>query len=84
MGVVSADRRYVRITCYPLFSRISDVHTFSMDSGATQQTGVGTPGGIGTGGAGFSGFGGGAQGGAIGGGAQGGGLGGGGQGGGIF
>ncbi len=46
-GVVSADRRYVRITCYPLFSRISDVHTFSMDSGATQTTnGIGTGGGL--------------------------------------
>ncbi len=80
-GVVSADRRYVRITTVPLFSAVTDVHTFSMASGQTAST----P-GVGTGGAGYSGFGGQGQGGngALGGqgGAQGGGLGGGGLGGG--
>jgi len=49
-AVVSADRRYVRITCVPFFSQVSDVHTFSIDTGATAST----P-GIGTGGAGYSG-----------------------------
>ena len=52
-AVVSADRRYVRITCVPFFSLVSDVHTFSMADGSTTST----P-GIGTGGAGYSGFGG--------------------------
>ncbi len=82
-GVVSADRRYVRITCVPVFSAISEVHTFSIDSGNTQST----P-GVGTGGQGFSGansgaggLGGGGAGGGLGGGLGGGGLGG---GGGIF
>ena len=49
-AVVSADRRYVRITCVPFFSQVSDVHTFNIASGATTNT----P-GLGTGGAGFSG-----------------------------
>jgi hypothetical protein len=49
-AVVSADRRYVRITSVPFFSAVSQVHTFSIDSGATQST----P-GVGTGGQGFSG-----------------------------
>ena len=31
-AVVSADRRYVRITCQPFFSAVSNVHTFSMAS----------------------------------------------------
>jgi len=57
-AVVSADRRYVRITALPLFSAVSAVHTFSLASGQTQST----P-GVGTGGAGFSGFGGQGQGG---------------------
>ena len=30
-AVVSADRRYVRITCVPLFSAVPDVHTFTID-----------------------------------------------------
>jgi tetratricopeptide (TPR) repeat protein len=34
-AVVSADRRYVRITCVPMFSMISKVTTFSTDTGAT-------------------------------------------------
>ena len=34
-AVISADRRYVRITSVPLFSAVSNVVTFSMDNGAT-------------------------------------------------
>jgi hypothetical protein len=49
-AVVSADRRYVRITCVPLFSSISEVHTFNTASGATATTPN-----IGTGGVGYSG-----------------------------
>ena len=52
-GVVSADRRYVRITCQPLFSAVTNVHTFTIggsNSGMTTQT----P-GVGTGGSGYSG-----------------------------
>jgi hypothetical protein len=37
-GVVSADRRYVRVTCMPNFSAVSEVHTYSMASGATSNT----------------------------------------------
>jgi hypothetical protein len=79
-AVISADRRYVRITSVPLFSAVSEVHTFSIANGATQST----P-GVGTGGAGFSGFGGQGQGGqgALGGGGAGGGAGGGVGGGGL-
>jgi len=51
MGVVSADRRYVRITCVPMFSAVSEVHTFSLASGQTTST----P-GVGTGGQGYSGI----------------------------
>ena len=51
MGVVSADRRYVRITCVPMFSAVSEVHTFSMANGQTTST----P-GVGTGGQGYSGM----------------------------
>ena len=63
-AVVSADRRYVRITCVPFFSAVSQVHTFSIDSGATQSTpGVGTGGqGFSGGGNGFGGIGGGGNG----------------------
>ncbi len=34
-GVVSADRRYVRISCVPLFSQISKVTTFNYSSGVS-------------------------------------------------
>jgi hypothetical protein len=34
-GVVSADRRYVRITALPLFSLVSKVTTFNIASGMT-------------------------------------------------
>lgn len=36
-GVVSADRRYVRVTCIPLFSRITDVRIFNTSSGEETQ-----------------------------------------------
>jgi len=50
-GVVSADRRYVRVTCVPLFSRITDVRIFNYVSGEESQGS--TPN---TGGSGYSGY----------------------------
>ncbi|MGA2033931.1 MAG: hypothetical protein ABSG68_16915 [Thermoguttaceae bacterium] len=47
-AVISADRRYVRITCLPLFSGVAKVNTFNTVTGNTQNT----P-GVGTGGQGF-------------------------------
>jgi hypothetical protein len=48
-AVVSADRRYVRITSYPMFSGVSEVNTFNTTSGvSTSQSG-------GTGNSGYSG-----------------------------
>ena len=70
-AVVSADRRYVRITPQPLFSGIAEVNTFNFTTGEGGETGGGT------GGQGFGGL-------TGGGGGGGGGLGGGGGGGGIF
>lgn len=61
-AVVSADRRYVRITCVPFFSAIREVNIFNM------ATGENTQGRGGTGGSGFSDFGGGFGGGGFGGG----------------
>jgi tetratricopeptide (TPR) repeat protein len=52
-AVVSADRRYVRITCVPFFSAIREVNVFNMASGEN------TEGRGGTGGGGFSDLGGG-------------------------
>jgi hypothetical protein len=49
-GVVSADRRYVRISVAPVFSTIGDVQTFTF-AGSAQETGGG--GGGGGGGLGF-------------------------------
>jgi len=49
-AVVSADRRYVRITVQPLFSGIGEVNTFNMATGENT-TGIG-----GTGGQGYSGM----------------------------
>ena len=62
-AVISADRRYVRITPSPLFSGVGEVNTFNMSTGAS-----GTSNG-GTGGTGFSGggFGGGGNSGGVGG-----------------
>ncbi len=44
-GVVSADRRYVRITTVPLFSAISAVSSFNVASGGAAQGLAGTVGG---------------------------------------
>lgn len=49
MAVVSPDRRYVRISSFPLFTTITDVFTFSFVSGAGSAAGGGTGGGTGTG-----------------------------------
>jgi hypothetical protein len=54
MAVISADRRYVRITSFPIFSQIGQVTTFNVGSGAMAAGSSGAPGG-GAGGA--SGFG---------------------------
>jgi len=43
-AVVSADRRYVRITCMPMFSGIAEVHTYNTSTGATNTTQTGTGG----------------------------------------
>ncbi|MCA9087174.1 MAG: hypothetical protein KDA90_00915, partial [Planctomycetaceae bacterium] len=78
-AVVSADRRYVRLSVLPSFTSVTDVFTFSFLSGGTGGGG----GGLGGGGGGFGGGGGGGFGGGGGGGGFGGGGGGfGGQGGG--
>ena len=69
--VISADRRYVRITTTPLFSGIAEVNTFNTSTGA------GAAGRGGTGGQGFSGQFGGGFGGTGGIGGTGGGIGGG-------
>jgi hypothetical protein len=45
-GVISADRRYVRISVAPVFSTIGDVQTFTF-AGSSQQTGGGGGGGLG-------------------------------------
>jgi hypothetical protein len=55
LAVVSADRRYIRITPSPVFSNITDVFTFSFQQGAGAN---GDPGGGGAPGGGFGGFGG--------------------------
>jgi hypothetical protein len=68
-AVISADRRFVRLTVFPSFTNITDVFTFSFLGG-------GAAGGQLGGGGGQQGFGGGGQGG-FGGGGQGGGFGGG-------
>jgi hypothetical protein len=79
-AVVSADRRYVRLSVTPLFQNITDVFTFSFLSGGGGGAG-GAGGGAGGGGAGGGGVGGGGGGG-VGGGGGGAGGGGGGIGGG--
>ena len=44
--MVSADRRYVRISASPIFSGVSKVNTFNMATGASQsQTSGGNTGG---------------------------------------
>jgi len=74
-AIISADRRYVRVTPTPFFSQILEINTFNFVSGETGDGG----GGIGGGGGGIGGGGGGLGGGGLGGG----GLGGGGFGGGF-
>jgi hypothetical protein len=49
-AVISADRRYVRITPTPIFSLIGEVNTFNFASGAGGTTGGGATGGVGGGG----------------------------------
>ena len=78
-AVVSADRRYVRITPSPLFSGVTQVQTFNFVTGQDQTIQGGAGGGTGTGGGGLGGTGGIGGGGGAGGG---GGFGGGGAGGG--
>jgi hypothetical protein len=61
-GVVSADRRYVRISPFPFFSQVGSVTTFNIASGSTgtTQTGGGSAAGgsgIGSGGGDAGGFG---------------------------
>ena len=46
IGVISADRRYVRISTAPTFSTIGDVQTFTF-AGAAEETDEGTGGGAG-------------------------------------
>ena len=54
-AVVSADRRYVRISVVPLFSSIGDVETFNFATGATSiMSGSGASPGGGPGGGGFN------------------------------
>ena len=65
-GVVSADRRYVRISTSPSFTGIGDVQTFTF-AGEAQTAGGGGGGGFGGGGGGFGGGGGGGFGGGGGG-----------------
>ena len=48
-GVISADRRYVRVTPQPFFSQIGQVTTFNLQQGVTGTT-TGTQGGGGVGG----------------------------------
>jgi hypothetical protein len=86
-AVVSADRRYVRVTATPLFSGVGQVTQFNFTGGGAQGGGAGGAGGgaggIGGAGGGAGGIGGGGGGqGGIGGGGGAGGIGGGGQGGG--
>lgn len=44
-AVISADRRYVRVTCSPLFSGVSEVNVFNMASGESTEGRGGTGGG---------------------------------------
>jgi hypothetical protein len=73
-AVITADRRYVRITTAPLFSGVGQVTQFNFSGGGAQ--GTGGAGGMGGGGMGGGGMGGGGMGGMGGGGMGGGGMGG--------
>jgi general secretion pathway protein D len=48
-GVVSADRRYVRIAVAPIFSTIGDVQTFTFAGSSQPANGGGAGGGLGGG-----------------------------------
>ena len=72
--VISADRRYVRISPTPMFTGIGEVLTFNYVSGQSGQSGGGGLGGGGGGGGGGFGGGGGGGGGGFGGGGGGGGM----------
>lgn len=61
IAIISADRRYVRITPLPIFSQVGDVTTFNFVTGE-EGAGTGGGGGGGLGGGGFGGGGGGAGG----------------------
>ncbi|MCX7415883.1 MAG: hypothetical protein NTY25_05265, partial [Planctomycetia bacterium] len=69
-AVVSADRRYVRVTATPLFSGVGQVTQFNSSGGGSAAAGAAGAGGAGAGGAGAGGAG--AGGGGIGAGAAGG------------
>ncbi|MCL6502434.1 MAG: hypothetical protein K6T86_07085 [Pirellulales bacterium] len=60
IAVISADRRYVRVTPFPQFTGVTEVNTFNFVTGQTgQSAGAGFGGfGAGGGGGGFGGFGG--------------------------
>jgi hypothetical protein len=64
-AVISADRRYVRVTPMPLFSGIGNVDTFTFNGGTGQQGGGGGGGVLGGGGGGGGILGGGGGGGGI-------------------
>ncbi|NND96989.1 MAG: hypothetical protein HKN47_06635, partial [Pirellulaceae bacterium] len=55
LAIISADRRYVRITPSPFFSQVGDVTTFNFVDGETGGGGAGGGGGGGLGGGGFPG-----------------------------
>jgi hypothetical protein len=67
-AVISADRRYVRVSPVPTFSGVTQVDTFNFFSGDTGTDGGGAGGGLGGGGGGLGGGGGGLGGGGLGGG----------------
>jgi hypothetical protein len=52
-AVISADRRYVRVSPSPTFSQITEVNTFNFVTGQGQQQQQGGGGGFGGGGIGF-------------------------------
>ena len=63
LAIISADRRYVRISPAPFFSQVGDVSTFNFVSGQSGGAGGGLGGGLGGGGGGLGGGGGGLGGG---------------------
>ena len=63
LAIISADRRYVRISPAPMFSQVGDVSTFNFVTGDTDAGGGAGGGGLGGGGLGGGGLGGGGLGG---------------------